>query len=112
MRPELSLYQDLLAATDEMRIATGNSEWQLVLALEMHCLELMAALKAAEANDWLATLAKTDQQQLAAIIARIQANEAAIRDRTLPWMAQLRRMMQHPDELGNQMSRAYAQHAP
>lgn len=83
-------YQQLSHLTTQMREAATRGAWDELLELEQHCSTHVQAMKV---ND-LAPVDESTRLQKVALIHKILADDAAIREQTLPWMAKLQRMMQ------------------
>lgn len=83
-------YQQLSQITTQMRDAATRGAWDELLELEQHCSTHVQAMKA---ND-LAPVDESTRLQKVALIHKILADDAAIREQTLPWMAKLQHMMQ------------------
>jgi flagellar protein FliT len=83
-------YQRLSNITAQMRVAAVHGEWEQLSELEEQCSRHVAAMKQQD----LAPLDESIRLQKVALIHKILADDAAIRDQTLPWMAQLQRNIQ------------------
>lgn len=73
-----------------MRAAAVHGEWDQLVELEQQCSQFVESMKPQD----LAPLDESIRLQKVALIHKILADDAAIRDQTLPWMAQLQRNMQ------------------
>jgi len=83
-------YQHLSNITSQMRAAAAQGEWDQLVELELQCSRYVETMKQQD-------LAPTDENvrlKKVALINKILADDAAIRAQTLPWMAQLQRIMQ------------------
>lgn len=83
-------YEFLSGMTEKMRVAATLGEWDQLVELEQQCSQHVTLMKQQD-------LAPTDESvrlQKVALIKKILADDAAIRDQTQPWMAQLQRNMQ------------------
>jgi len=83
-------YQHLSEITRQMRAAAALGEWDQLVELEQQCTRHVESMKQLD----LAPLDEGIRLQKVALIHKILADDAAIRDKTLPWMAQLQRIMQ------------------
>lgn len=90
MNPVIENYQFLSGITERMRHAASLGEWDKLIELEQQCSRHVASMKQLD----LAPLDEGIRRQKVALIHKILADDAAIRDKTLPWMAQLQRNMQ------------------
>lgn len=90
MNQVIKNYQHLSDITGQMRVAATQGEWDQLVALEQHCSQHVASMKVLD----LAPLDDRIRLQKIELITKILADDAAIRDQTLPWMAQLQRNMQ------------------
>jgi flagellar protein FliT len=82
-------YQQLSNITSQMRAAATRGEWDKLVELEQQCSQHVALMKQYD----LAPLDESIRLQKVTLIQKILADDAAIRDQTLPWMAQLQHMM-------------------
>jgi len=90
MNSVIENYQHLSKITEKMRAAAIQGEWDHLVELEQECSQYVESMK----QDDLAPLDESIRRQKVALIHKILADDAAIRDQTLPWMAQLQRNMQ------------------
>ena len=90
MNPVIEQYQFLSGITEKMREAAALGEWDHLIELEQQCSRHVAIMKQ---QDTVPSDEATRQQK-AALIRKILADDAAIRSKTEPWMAQLQRIMQ------------------
>lgn len=84
-------YEFLSSVTEQMRAAAAEGEWDRLIALEKKCSERVAVMKSQNAAT---ALDERAQQKKAALIRKILADDAEIRNLTEPWMAQLQRLLQ------------------
>lgn len=84
-------YQHLSSITSEMRTAANQGDWDRLVELEQQCSQHVESMKQAD----LAPLDEGIRLKKVELIHKILADDAAIRDQTLPWMAQLQRIMQN-----------------
>lgn len=91
MHPVIENYEYLSALTGQMREAATQGEWDHLVELEQQCSQRVAAMKAQDAS---AALDEETRLRKVALIRKILADDAEIRNRTEPWMAQLQRVMQ------------------
>jgi flagellar protein FliT len=97
-------YESLSAITTRMREAAEQGSWDTLVELEKQCSQQAQIMKTA---DSVATLDETDRKRKVALIRKILADDAAIRDHTEPWMAQLQRIMQN-SKTEQRLRQAYA----
>lgn len=90
MNPIIEHYQFLSGITGKMREAATLGEWDHLIELEQQCSQRVAILKQQDNTP----ADEATRQQKAALIRKILADDAAIRSKTEPWMAQLQRIMQ------------------
>lgn len=90
MNPVIENYQFLSGITGKMRDAAALGAWDQLLELEQQCSQHVASMKQQD----LAPMEESIRLQKVDLIKKILADDAAIRDQTLPWMAQLQRNMQ------------------
>ena len=90
MNPVIENCQFLSGITDKMRQAAALGEWEKLVELEHQCSQHVALMKQQD----LVPADEGIRQQKVALIKKILADDAAIRDQTQPWMAQLQRNMQ------------------
>ena len=90
MNPVIENYQFLSGITGKMREAASLGEWDQLVELELECGQRVALMKQQDTGP----MDESIRLQKVALIKQILADDAAIRDQTLPWMAQLQRNMQ------------------
>ena len=90
MSTVIANYQHLSTITAQMLNAAQLGEWDQLVELEQQCSRYVASMK----QDDLAPADESIRLQKVALIQKILADDAAIRDQTLPWMAKLQHMMQ------------------
>ena len=90
MNSVIDNYQHLSNITAQMRTAAVQGEWDLLVELENKCSQFAEKMKQQD----LAPVDENIRLQKVALINKILADDAAIRDQTLPWMAQLQRNIQ------------------
>lgn len=73
-----------------MRAAASHGEWDHLVELEQQCSQHVASMKQQD----LAPIDESIRLQKVALIHKILADDAAIRDQTQPWMAKLQRNIQ------------------
>lgn len=91
MNPVIENYEALSAIMEQMRIAATQGEWERMVALEKECSRRVALMKA---QDEATTLDENSRRQKLALIRKILADDAEIRNVADPWMAQLQRVIQ------------------
>jgi flagellar protein FliT len=90
MNSVINNYQQLSNITGQMRVAAMQGEWDHLAELEQQCSQYVERMKQQD----LAPIDESIRKQKVALINKILADDAAIRDQTLPWMAQLQRNIQ------------------
>jgi len=90
MNSVINNYQQLSSITGQMRLAAMQGEWDQLVELEQQCSHYVEQMKQQD----LAPIDESIRKQKVALIKKILADDAAIRDQTLPWMAQLQRNIQ------------------
>ncbi len=89
----LARYEALAQISHAMLEAARTNDWNRVEALEFECARQIEELKAALK---LESLALGEQWQRIALLRRILADDAEIRDRSEPWLAQLEKLVPLP----------------
>jgi flagellar protein FliT len=84
-------YQRLSGITEQMRNAAEQGEWDRLVLLEQECKRKVEEIKP---HDAIPT-SPTERQQKIALLKKILADDAEIRNRTEGWMEQLQRIMQN-----------------
>ena len=84
-------YLHLSSLTAQMRIAATQGEWDQLAELEQQCSLHVESMKQID----LAPVDEGIRLQKVALISKILADDAAIRDQTLPWMAELQNKIQN-----------------
>ena len=90
MNSVIQNYQQLSDLTSQMRAAAVQGEWDQLVELEQQCSHHVEAMKQQD----LAPIDESIRLQKVALIHKILADDAAIREQTEPWMAQMQRIMQ------------------
>ena len=90
MHPVIENYEILSVLTAQMRDAAIQCKWDLMVNLEKQCRQRVAFMKPLDAS---APLDETSRLRKVALIRKILADDAEIRNRTDPWMAQLQRII-------------------
>jgi flagellar protein FliT len=103
MNPVIENYQYLSGITERMRQAATLGEWDKLVELEQQCSKHVAAMKQLD----LAPVDEGIRLQKVALIHKILADDAAIRNQTLPWMEKLQQNMQH-SRSEQRVTQAYA----
>jgi flagellar protein FliT len=88
--PAVEDYEFLSSLMGEMRIAALEGEWDRLVELEKKCSQRVAVIKSQTSS---APLDEETRQRKADLIRKILADDAEIRDRVVPWMAQLQRTL-------------------
>ena len=90
MNAVITKYELLAAITAKMRAAAIQDEWDLFVELEEQSSEQVAELKVMD----LTPIDEATRLQKVVLIKKILADDAAIRSKMEPWMAQLQRIME------------------
>ena len=90
MNAVIKKYELLAAITAKMRAAAIQDEWDLFVELEEQSSEQVAELKVMD----LTPIDEATRLQKVVLIKKILADDAAIRSKMEPWMAQLQRIME------------------
>lgn len=91
MHPVIENYELLSAIMGQMREAAAQGEWDHLVELEKQCSQRVTAMKEQDAT---IPLDENTRLRKVALIRKILADDADIRNRTEPQMAQLQRIMQ------------------
>ncbi len=86
----LDAYDCLSRTTGHMLSAAQCSDWERLVGLEKDCADLVARLTRLESDD---PLPEGLQSRKAALIRKVLADDAAIRDITEPWVKRLEAML-------------------
>jgi flagellar protein FliT len=89
----LQRYEALAQVSRRMLDAARENDWVQVTRLETRCAQLIGELKAALK---LQSLSVHEQRQRIALLRSILADDAEIRVRAEPWLAQLENLVPHP----------------
>ncbi len=100
----IAIYETILAITGQMLDAARNDDWDRLVALEKNCKQLIEELIA---ENYGLPLSSQLQQRKAEIIRQVLADDAAIRNITEPWMAQLQNLLGSAGR-ERKLSQAYA----
>ena len=90
MHPVVENYEFLSSLTGQMRDAAVKNQWDNLVELEKQCSQRVAFMKPLDATT---PLDENSRLRKVALIRKILADDAEIRNRTEPWMAQLQRIM-------------------
>lgn len=90
MNPVIEHYEFLSSITGQMRTAATQGEWDHLVELEKQCSQRVEAMKA---QDAAAPVDESTRLRKVALIRKILADDAEIRNHTEQWMAQLQRIM-------------------
>jgi flagellar protein FliT len=91
MHPVIENYESLSSLTAQMREAALKDEWDHLIELEKQCRQRVATIKLQDAST---PLDENARLRKVALIRKILADDAEIRNRVEPWMAQLQRIIQ------------------
>ena len=86
----IEMYEDLSTLTGRMLAAARSGDWDNLVELETDCAARVQALQAGEP---VAALSGASRERKVQMIHEILANDRAIRDLTMPWMARLSTMI-------------------
>lgn len=90
MNSVLENYHYLSSITAQMRNAAMDHDWDQLVELEQQCSLHVESMKQLD----LAPIDESIRKQKVALINKILADDAAIRNQTMPWMAKLQLMIQ------------------
>lgn len=91
MHPVIENYEYLATLTSQMREAATLSKWDQLVELEKKCSQRVEFMKPVDAKT---PIDESTRLRKVALIRKILADDAEIRNHTMPWMAQLQRIMQ------------------
>ena len=91
MNPVIENYEVLSSLTAQMREAAVQNKWDQLVELEKQCSQRVTSMKALDAST---PLDESTRLHKVALIRKILADDAEIRNQTEPWMAQLQRILQ------------------
>lgn len=91
MNTAIENYEFLSSVMGQMRAAATQGEWDHLVELEKQCSQRVDVMKA---QDAVTPLDESTRLRKVALIRKILADDAEIRNHTQPWMAQLQRIMQ------------------
>lgn len=91
MHPEIANYEQLSSIMGEMRIAAAQEDWDRLVMLEKQCSQHVGIMKA---KDDAAALGEDVRLRKVALIRKILADDAEIRNKVDPWLAQIQRQLQ------------------
>jgi flagellar protein FliT len=86
----LEEYQRLSGITGQMRDAAADGEWDRLISLEKECKRKVDEIKPRD----VVPSNPEERAQKIALLKKILADDADIRNRTESWMEQLQRIMQ------------------
>lgn len=90
MNPVIENYEFLSSITGQMRMAAMQGEWGHLVELEKQCSQRVETMKI---QDAATSLDEGTRLRKVALIRKILADDAEIRNHTEPRMAQLQRIM-------------------
>lgn len=97
-------YESLSSIMGKMRAAAAQGEWDRLVELEKQCSLRVEAMRA---QGEAAPLDENTRLRKVALIRKILADDAEIRNYTEPWMAQLQRIMRSAGQ-EQRLQRAYS----
>ncbi|KAB8036187.1 flagellar protein FliT [Janthinobacterium aquaticum] len=86
----LSTYEAMQALTASMVVAASNEEWDQLDSLEQ---QISAHVQRLQANEEKVVLEKEGRLRKVALIRQMLEDDRKIRDLTMPWMAQLSKLI-------------------
>ena len=86
----LTTYETMQTLTGRMVMAASNADWEAFEALEQ---QVSAHVEALTANEAKVVLESAGRQRKVALIKQILEDDRKIRDLTMPWMAQLSKLI-------------------
>ncbi|MGK5013943.1 flagellar protein FliT [Janthinobacterium sp. 75] len=86
----LTTYETMQSLTGKMVTAATNADWDELEALEQ---QVSAHAEALKANEAKVVLESAGRQRKVALIKQILEDDRKIRDLTMPWMAQLSKLI-------------------
>lgn len=86
----LTTYEAMQTLTGRMVTAAGNADWDELEALEQQVSAYVATLKA---NEEKVVLESAGRQRKVTLIKQMLEDDRKIRDLTMPWMAQLSKLI-------------------
>lgn len=92
MNPAIENYELLSSMMSQMRAAAAQGEWDHLVELEGQCSKHVEVMKA---QDTTTRLDESSRLRKAALIRKILADDADIRNHVEPWMAQLQRIIKN-----------------
>ena len=90
MNPVIENYEFLSSIMGQMRVAAAQGEWDHLIEMEKQCSQRVEAMKA---QDEPTPLDEDTRLRKVALIRKILADDADIRNHTEPWMAQIQRIV-------------------
>jgi flagellar protein FliT len=99
----VATYESLAALTGDMLAAAQASDWDRLIELEKGCTALVRGLRQAGGNP---SGDEAFRRRKAAIIRKVLADDAEIRNLTQPWLAKLQEMLAGAAREGK-VARAY-----
>ena len=89
----IAIYEAILTITGRMLKAAQSADWERLITLEHECRGLTKKLMISDKNKVLSSDLRQRKQE---IIQQILADDAEIRTRTQPRMAQLQNILSNP----------------
>ena len=91
MNQVIENYEFLSSVMGQMRVAATQGEWDHLVALEKQCSQQVESMKV---RDAATPIDENTRLRKVALIKKILADDAEIRNLTEPWMARLQHLMQ------------------
>jgi len=88
----LTVYETVAELTGQMLVAATDNEWDQLVLLEKQCSDEVKVLRAHEAS---LVLTGPARQRKVELIKKVLADDRRIRDLTMPWMAQLSKLIKN-----------------
>lgn len=92
MNPVIENYDLLSSIMGQMRVAATQGEWDRLVELEDQCSKHVEIMKARDATT---QIDESTRLRKVALIRKILADDADIRNHVEPWMAQLQRIIKN-----------------
>ena len=91
MHPVIENYEYLSSLTAQMRVAATHGQWDNLVELEKQCSQRVSTMMPLDAST---PLDENTRVSKVALIRKILADDAEIRNKTEPWMAQIQHILQ------------------
>lgn len=91
MNPVIENYEALSSLTAQMRVAAARGDWDRLAELERQCSQRAEIMQSQDADT---PINESTRLRKVALIRKILADDAEIRNYIDPWMAQVQRSIQ------------------